>query len=100
MAINKADFPYDGFSELKVLRSGAGYYIGRQSLSEEGGIQFVEPGTRESGYFPSEESARDALRNMDFTVRDCMENNSLYASGVVPRPKVKDEDTSEPFGDF
>jgi hypothetical protein len=43
-----------GYSELQVLRSAAGYYVGTLHTDENG---FVEPGSRDSGYFGSREEA-------------------------------------------
>ena len=51
------------YSELMVLSSGAGYYIGRLYTEEEG---FQVPGTRESGYFRTAEEAQEKLDNMSF----------------------------------
>ncbi len=56
------------YSELKVLRSGAGYYIGTEHHHELG---FTEPGSRESEeYYASEKEAQDALDNESWTQRD------------------------------
>jgi hypothetical protein len=52
------------YTELKVMRSAAGYYIGR-------------------GYIEKE------LDRMSFDVRDCNENDALYRSGQVDRPITK-----------
>jgi hypothetical protein len=54
------------YSDLMVLRSAAGYYVG--TLYEErdasGTIVWREPGSRDSGYFPSEEAAAAFLQSM------------------------------------
>ena len=50
------------YSELQVLKSAAGYYIG--SLYQDG-----SPGTRDSEYFPTEEAAHDALRSQSWVQR-------------------------------
>ena len=69
-------------SELKVLRSPAGYYIGRQYWDEE--FEMWAPGTRECPhYFASEELAQEAF-NTGFPIRDCIENQSLY----IARPDI------------
>ncbi|MEO7326512.1 MAG: hypothetical protein ABIW82_16960 [Dokdonella sp.] len=39
-----------GYSDLRVMRSAAGHYIGREFTDDDG---CVMPGSRESGYFPS-----------------------------------------------
>lgn len=69
-----------GYSKLQVLKSNAGWYIGRTYTDKEG---FEEPGSRESGYFGTEEDAKKALK-FGFEVRDCMENNAAYDKGILP----------------
>jgi hypothetical protein len=57
-----------GYSELQVLKSAAGYYIGRLFTDEEG---FTQPGSRESAeYYGSAMNAEHALINYTFTKRD------------------------------
>jgi hypothetical protein len=73
------------YTELKVMRSAAGYYIGRGYI--ENGMEF--PGSRESGYYRTEEEAQKELDRMSFDVRDCNENDALYRSGQVDRPITK-----------
>ena len=46
------------FSDLQVLRSAAGWYIGTIHTDEKG---FQEPGSRDSTYFASEEIAKKVL---------------------------------------
>lgn len=54
-------------SELKVMKSAAGFYIGR-SIMEMG---FPLPYSRESQeYFPTEEEAESALKSGQYTKRD------------------------------
>ena len=48
--------------ELRVLKSGAGYYIG--TASDEDG-----PISRDSGYYPTAEAAAAALEHDTFTAR-------------------------------
>lgn len=50
-------------SQLKVLKSAAGYYIGRVCIFKDG---HEEPYSRESGYYDSNKSAEMALMNNDF----------------------------------
>lgn len=70
-------------SELMVMRSNAGYYIGRACLDKrDDEYPFEEPYSRESGYFKSEEAAQDALAK-GFVIRDCVENNFAYATGKL-----------------
>lgn len=66
-------FEWQGMNlgKLQVCKSMAGYYIGR--MCDTG-----EPGTRESGYFDTEQRAHAYLRG-GFELRECMENSSLYA---------------------
>lgn len=46
-----------GYSELQVLRSQAGWYVGT-TYTEDG---VTEPGSRDSGYFPTREEADQYL---------------------------------------
>jgi len=50
----------EGVSELKVMSSAAGWYIGTTYFDEECHCEF--PNTRESGYYATEEEAEAALR--------------------------------------
>ena len=45
-------------SELRILQSAAGYYVGRVEITEEG---YEFPYCRESGYYPTREKAESAL---------------------------------------
>jgi len=45
-------------SELRILQSAAGYYVGRVEISPEG---YEFPYCRESGYYPTREKAESAL---------------------------------------
>ena len=45
-------------SDLRVLQSAAGYYVGRVEISPEG---YEFPYCRESGYYPTREKAESAL---------------------------------------
>lgn len=73
------------YSGFEVCRSAAGFYIGRMHWSPDLD-GFIEPGSRESGYFATRTAAEEALAK-GFKVRDCIENNAAYASGRLPRPK-------------
>lgn len=66
----------DEYSELKVMHSNAGYYIGRE---DETGM----PYSKESCYYPTHKAAEKALTN-GFKVRDCAENNFAYDTGALP----------------
>ena len=50
---NGGHFGTNGYSELKVLKSAAGYYLGTTYQGM--------PGSRESGYFKTKEEAEYAL---------------------------------------
>lgn len=67
-------------SELKVMRSAAGYYIGRSCVEDDG-----QPYSRESGYYPTKELAEAELNGSTFEVRVCVENEHAYNTGVIPR---------------
>lgn len=45
-------------SDLRVLKSAAGFYVGRVEISPEG---YEFPFCRESGYYPTREKAESAL---------------------------------------
>lgn len=84
------------YSELKVLQSGAGFYIGREFVGEDG---FKEPGSRESDYFPSQAAAAARLKN-GFLWRNAVENVMLFgdsAPAVVAVPE-KSDPGDDPIG--
>jgi len=62
----------ENYSELQVLKSAAGYYIGTMYNNPEG---FQEPGSRDTDYFPTFEVAEDFLNRLN-----CMSDDeaSLY----------------------
>jgi len=51
---NGGHFGTNGYSELKICKSAAGYYLGTTYQGM--------PGSRESGYFASKEEAENALK--------------------------------------
>jgi hypothetical protein len=55
------------YSELMVLQSAAGYYVGTkfQEFDAHGTVVWEEPGSRDSGYHPTPESAAAELRYME-----------------------------------
>lgn len=55
------------YSDLRVLRSAAGFYVGTlfQEFDADGNIVFEEPGSRDTGYFATEELANAFLANME-----------------------------------
>lgn len=54
---------YPKISELKVLQSAAGFYIGRVYMHSK---HIVEPYSRESNYFQDKELAQTALENNNY----------------------------------
>lgn len=54
---------YTGYSDLQVLRSAAGFYIGTTYMDPENGWQ--EPGSRDSDYFVHKEQAMQALHKLE-----------------------------------
>lgn len=56
-----------GYSDLKVLKSGAGWYIGTTFENSEDvpGVTFTEPGSRDTDYFATEDEAKDFLRRLE-----------------------------------
>ena len=55
---NGGHFGTNGYSQLQVMYSAAGYWLGTIYTDSDGDTQ---PGTRESGYFMNEEQAEHAL---------------------------------------
>jgi hypothetical protein len=62
------------YSELQVLQSGAGYYIGTIYHGED----FDEPGSRDSDYFPTAEAAAAYLAAIN-------ENEAIAEAGLMTR---------------
>ena len=73
------DYPHlvngDPVSVLKVMKSGAGWYLGRSYFDTEFG--FEGPYSRESGYFTTEESAKSSLEDNTWAYRDAPENRHV-----------------------
>ena len=67
--VESADYIKDkeNYSDLQVLMSGAGYYIGTVYNNPEG---YPEPGSRDSwDYYPTKDAAQQALDNGTFIQR-------------------------------
>jgi hypothetical protein len=78
------------YTKLQVCDcSPAGYYIGRM-FRDDGG--WIEPGSRESDYFPTRESAEAALLSGAFESRHAAENLALYEYSEAPT-----QDSDFPF---
>jgi len=77
----------EGFTELQVLQSAAGYYIGRMHWNTSDGKDtfgsFWEPGSRETDYYTTRETAQKLLDSGEFSVKRSMENESAYDAGVI-----------------
>lgn len=55
-----------GYSDLQVLSSPAGYYIGTMYVNVEAdGSRWEEPGSRDSDYFKTREDAERYLRILE-----------------------------------
>lgn len=52
----------ENYSDLKVLHSAAGYYVGTIYTGSDG---FEEPGSRDSGYFGTKEGAEKFLKELE-----------------------------------
>lgn len=66
MVVNADYLPEkSGYSDMQVLRSGAGWYIGTLYTDPADGIQ--EPGSRDSDYFATEEQAKSYLRTLEIS---------------------------------
>lgn len=55
------------YSDLQVLKSNGGYYIGTlyYARGADGEIESSEPGSRDSGYFSTEDAARIYLSTIE-----------------------------------
>lgn len=63
MVANLPEIPNkDRYTELRVLKSAAGWYIGTLYIDPEYG---AEPGSRDSGYFATKEEAGAFLRTVE-----------------------------------
>jgi len=64
MVENAAYIPdKSGYTDLQVCQSAAGYYVGTmyRNIDDDGNLQFEEPGSRDSGYYATEEEAQKYL---------------------------------------
>ncbi len=74
-------------SKMTAMKSNAGHYLGRYCTEiEDGKPTFLEPYSRESGYYPDKETLLKAHAAEMLPVRDCVENNTLYDSGILTHP--------------
>ena len=53
------------YSDLQVLQSGAGFYIGTLFTNKEGPVEFTEPGSRDTEYFATREEAEAELKRIE-----------------------------------
>lgn len=78
-------------SELHVMESAAGFYLGRTYFDEECSANL--PYSRQSGYFRDEATAKRALETYPEERRDCLDNQLLYLKEDLlgdPRMPLKD----------
>jgi len=52
----------EGYSDLQVLKSGAGWYVGTIYTGPDG---FLEPGSRDTDYFATEAEAAEYLKQLE-----------------------------------
>lgn len=88
--IDRKKFPIENetefVSEIQVMHSAAGYYLGRSCIAkDEPDMPFEQPYSRESGYYRSEEAAKEALKE-GFILRKASENEWAYNNGKIPKP--------------
>lgn len=57
------------YSDLKVMQSAAGFYIGTEYRNTEFGFEMIEPGSRDSAYYATEEEAQHALNTRTWIQR-------------------------------
>lgn len=66
------------YSDLQVCRSGGGFYIGRMCMTIDPELgEYMEPGSRESGYYTTSEQAQRELDENSFDWRDSIENQFM-----------------------
>jgi len=55
------------YSDLQVLKSGAGFYVGTlyRNDTDIPGMVYLEPGSRDTEYFYSEKEASDYLKRLE-----------------------------------
>jgi hypothetical protein len=68
------------YSPLMIMKSAAGYYLGRLYFNEMSGWM---PGTRQTDYVPNFQMAVTALNDYPENRRSCAENAEIY--------KIEDE---------
>lgn len=74
-------------SKITPMKSNAGHYLGRYCTEMvHGKPTFLEPFTRETEYYSDKETLLKLRESGVLTVRDCLENNALYSSGILPYP--------------
>jgi len=66
----------ENYSELKVLRSNNGYYIGTTYTDPKDG--FVEPGSRDSGYFKTRDLAEAVLKSIELKPSEAIHKLRLH----------------------
>lgn len=57
------------YTDLQVMHSGAGYYVGTMYHNPEG---YDEPGSRDSGYFKSFKEADDFLKELNNNSKEAL----------------------------
>ena len=66
----------ENYSELKVMHSNAGYYIGTTYTDPVAG--FVEPGSRDSNYFKTREEAEKFLKLVESNSKEAISKLRMY----------------------
>ena len=83
----KNEMQQEGLSELQVLKSAAGFYVGTE-LTEDG---VTMPYSRESSYFRSENAAKEELKKR--TAKDPAVESSLESNSTTKERQI----TNQPF---
>lgn len=74
------------YSNLMVLESGAGFYIGRMGFVVSKTIgEYPEPYSRESEYYPNKESAEEDLKSGEFGRISGIEDEYAKSIGNLPK---------------
>lgn len=84
------EFPFEAsginYSNLLVMHSAAGFYIGREAWDEE--MVCPVPGSRESTYYETQDEAQADLDGNNFQVRQCEENKYMYMQCPEMKPNT------------
>lgn len=72
-------------SDMMAMKSAASYYMGRTCLTiEYDQPLYTEQFSRESEYYLDKEIMLLEYNKKIMSIRNCIENNTAYANGILP----------------